>query len=262
LPREEDTVTDRPLVPCRAGQYRFLPGIEPYSSGVVAMPGAEIAHATLQAPVPYRRGFDLIEAHLGALGRPRAALCAIELRIPAPLSFDGFGEFNRGYRAILIAWDLLVDGVNPVARTNVAPVVAPPREPVLYGFSYTLPADAAATPTFVVAGSGELRTGATGPDGIVRRGDTSPDALAEKAAHVMGEQTARLHGLGAGFGDVTAVDVYTPHPLHGFLAAGVLTPMGAAAAHGVHWFLSHPPIAGLEYEMDMRGVRREVRIGR
>ena len=99
-------------------------------------------------------------------------------------------------------------------------------------------------------------------EGIVRRGETSPAAMAEKAAHVMGEQAARLAGLGVDWSDVTAVDVYCPHPLHGFLAAGVLGPMGPAAAHGVHWFLSHPPIAGLEYEMDMRGVRDEIRINR
>jgi hypothetical protein len=256
-------VTDRaPLVPCPAGQYRFLPGIEPYSSGVVAMPGWEIVHAVLQTPVPYREGFRLVEAHLGALGRPRTALCAIELRIPAPLPFEGFAEFNRGYRAILTDWRLLVDGQNPIARTNVAPVVAPPREPALYGFSYTVPADPAASPTFVVAGSGELRPGTMGEEGIVRRGETTPAALAEKAAHVMAEQARRLEGLGAGVGDVTAVDIYTPHPVHSFLASGVLGRMGAAAIHGAHWFLSHPPIAGLEYEMDMRGVRREIRVGR
>ena len=89
-------------------------------------------------------------------------------------------------------WRLLVDGQNPIARTNVAPVVAPPREPALYGFSYTVPADPAASPTFVVAGSGELRPGTMGEAGIVRRGETTPAALAEKAAHVMAEQVRRL----------------------------------------------------------------------
>ena len=56
------------LVPCPAGQYRFLPGIEPFSSGVVAVPGHEITHVTLQAPIPYREGFALIDRHLRALG--------------------------------------------------------------------------------------------------------------------------------------------------------------------------------------------------
>lgn len=250
------------LIDCPDGGYRFLPGIEPYSSGVVAMPGHEIVHATLQVTVPYREGFALIERHLAGIGRPRAALCAIELRIPAPLSFDGFGAFNREYRAILTDWKLLVAGVNPIARTNVAPVVRPPAEPVLYGFSYTCRGERPGPPTFVNAGSGELRNGASSAEGIVRHGETSADALVEKVAQVMGEQAARLAGLGVSWADVTAVDVYCPHSLHGLLAVGVLDPMGPSAAHGIHWFLSRPPIAGLEYEMDMRGVRDEIRINR
>lgn len=252
-----------PPVACSAGQYRFLPGIDAFSSGAVAMPGHDIVHATLQAPVPYREGFALIERHLAALGRPRAALCAIELRSPRPFSFGGFDEFNRGYRAILEDWKLLVDGANPIARTNVAPVVGPPPEPSLYGFGYTVAAEGGApgaTPTFVVAGSGDVR-GRTAGD-IVRRGETSPEALAEKAAYVMQTQQARLAGLGATWADVTAVDIYTPHPVHALLERAILPAMGPAAAHGVHWFLSRPPLEGLEYEMDMRGVRREVRLGR
>jgi hypothetical protein len=78
----------------------------------------------------------------------------------------------------------------------------------------------------------------------------------------MQTQQARLAALGGTWADVTAVDIYTPHPIHGFLADVVLAPMGPAAIHGVHWFPSRPPIEGLEYEMDMRGVRREVRLGR
>ena len=31
-----------------------------------------------------------------------------------------------------------------------------------------------------------------------------------------------------------------------------------AAIHGVRWFPSRPPVIGLEYEMDLRGVAREV----
>ena len=84
------------LLPGPDPSYRFLPGGEPYSSGVVATPGWEMVHATLQAPVPWRQGFAEIERHLRDLGRPRTALGAIELRIPSPLTFGGFAEFNRG----------------------------------------------------------------------------------------------------------------------------------------------------------------------
>jgi hypothetical protein len=239
--------------------YRFLPGGDPYSSGVVATPGWEIVRATLGAPVPWREGGAVIEAHLAGLGRPRTALCAIELRIPTPLTFAGFDGFNRGYRALLGDWGLLVGGDNPVARTNVAPVVGAPAAASLYAFAYTVPG--AGGPTFVAAGAGELRPGATGRAGIVRPDETSPAALREKAVHVMGIMQARLAGLGARWADVSAVDVYTPHPLHGFLATDVLAVMGPAAIHGIHWHLAHPPIAGLAYEMDVRGVRREIRLG-
>ena len=109
--------------------------------------------------------------------------------------------------------------------------------------------------TFVAAGSGELRPGPASRASVVRPDETSADALREKAAHVMGVMQARLTGLGATWADVTAVGVYTVHPLESFLATEVLAAMGPAGIHGVHWYLSHPPIAGLAYEMDLRGVR-------
>jgi hypothetical protein len=113
------------LVPCPAGQYRFLSGIDAYSSRAVAMPGSEITRVTLQAPPPYREGFSLIDHHLRRLGRPRAALCAIELRIPAPLSFHDFGQFNRSYRAILIEWP----PAHPRARVRDGHAGRPARDP-------------------------------------------------------------------------------------------------------------------------------------
>lgn len=233
--------------------YRFLPGIEPYSSGVVAAAGFEVVHVTLRAPVPWREGFARIEAHLRDQGRARTALCAIALRIPAPLSFDGFAAFNRGYRELLGEWGLLVGGQNPIARTNVAPVLGAPAAASLYAFAYTRPAGAPG-PTFVVAGSGELRDRSLEAAGIVRAGDTTPAALREKAAYVMGVMRARLHGLGADWAHVTAIDVYTAHPVHDFLADTILGAAGPASIHGVRWYLSRPPIAGLEFEMDLRGV--------
>jgi hypothetical protein len=65
------------------GNYRYIPGIAPFSSGVVAMPGHQVVHATLRAPLPWRDGFASIDRHLRGQDRPRLALCAIELRSPA-----------------------------------------------------------------------------------------------------------------------------------------------------------------------------------
>jgi len=238
------------------GNYRFLPGISAFSSGVIAMPGHEIVHATLGAPVPWRDGFALVERHLRAQGRTRTALCGVELRSPAPFTFDGFAKFNEGYRALLGEWDILVGDDNPIPRTNVAPVIAAPGEPSLYAFAYTIGGTTLA-PTFVVAGAGEMRDRAQGADGIVRRGDTSPDGMREKARFVMNVMQERMRALGADWRRATAIDVYTAQPIHDYLD-DILRPAGPAAIHGVRWFPSRPPIQGLEFEVDLRGVAREL----
>src|SRR5579872_2161844 len=193
------------------GNYLFLPGIAPYSCGVVAAPGFEIVHVTLRRPGPYRDGFERVEQFLAAVGRPQAALCAIELRSPRPFSFRGFAEFNAAYTAILENWGLYVDGRNPVARTNVAPEVSSPDEPVLYGFSYTRPDEGGEAPTFVVAGAGELPEGVLAPEFIVATGDTSTAGMKTKASFVLDLMENRLLGLGVGWPAVTDANLYTIH---------------------------------------------------
>jgi len=241
------------------GTYRYLPGIPAFSSGVVAATGWEIVHAALRAPLAWRDGFAQIERHLKAQGRPRTALCGIELRSPAPFTFEGFDAFNQGYRALLGEWDILVGEDNPIPRTNVAPTLATPTAPSLYGFAYTIPGSTP-EPTFVVAGAGEMRDRARGAEGIVRRGDTSPDAMREKARFVMGIMRDRLSALGGTWNRVSAIEVYTAMPIDPPLLAEILGPAGAAAIHGLRWFPSRPPVQGLEFEVDMRGVAREITI--
>jgi hypothetical protein len=245
------------LVPNPKGGYSFLPGIDAYSSGVVAEAGFEIVHATFRRLFPYPEGFNLIEGHLQAKGRGREALCAVELRSPAPFTRAGFAEFNRDYHALLEEWGVLVEGQNPVARTNVAPRWLPPREPSLYAFSYTVPADEATGPTFVVAGAGELRGGRLEEAGVVRPGDTSPNAMREKASYVVKAISRRLDALGASWEEVTATSVYSIQPLDEIAGPVVLNAIGPAAVQGLRWYHARPPIDELEYEMDARGVRRE-----
>src|SRR5437867_2972936 len=239
------------------GGYRFLPGINAFSSGTVAMPGHEIVHATLAAPLPWRAGFARIEKHLAGQGRPRTTLCGIELRSPAQFSFEGFAAFNEGYRSVLDEWGILMAGDNPIPRTNVAPVASPPAEPCLYAFAYTAPG-ATPAPTFIVAGAGEMRDRGQGAEGIVRHGETTPDAMREKARFVMGIMQDRMRGLGCDWARATAIDVYSAEAIHGFLVEEILRPAGAAAIHGVRWFPSRPPVQGLEFEVDLRGVAREL----
>ena|SRR5579872_979614 len=241
----------------RGGGYSFLKGISPYSAGVIASPGYGIVHLRLERALPLERGFEAIAAYLESQHRRRHALCGVELRSPRPFSFQGFQEFNRLYVAILERWGILVDGLNPIARTNVAPEGGAPAEPSVYGFSVTLP-EQAAPPSFVIAGAGELPEGSLDPHDVVRRGETSADALREKAHFVMGLMSSRLTGLGTSWAQATATQVYTVHDIHPILPAEILGPMREAAGTGINWHFSRPPIESIEFEMDVRGCRREV----
>jgi len=238
--------------------YRFLPGIAPYSSGVVAMAGYEIVHVTLRRLPYWRDGFALIQRHLREEGLPPQALCAVGLRSPSPLTFEGFAGFNEEYQRLLFESGLLVEGQNPVARTNVAPEQGAPPVPSLYSFAYASPWAESQSDSFVVAGAGELGGGELSARAIVRAGETSPEAMREKAAVVMDTMEDRLARLGVGWRQVTRANLYTVHAIEPLVRSKILGRMGEAALRGVHWYVSRPPILGLEFEMDVRGVRREV----
>jgi hypothetical protein len=188
-------------------------------------------------------------------GRPLTAFGACELRSPAPFTEEGFKAFNEIYIKTLIEWGIMKDGVNPVARSNVCPEIAPPAEPSFHAFSFTVPATDAA-PSFVVAGSGESVEGkANYRDHTVRLGDTSPEGMLEKAKYVLGEMERRMSAFGGSWRDTTGVQVYTVHDIHPFLASEL--GRRGAARHGVTWHFNRPPVVGLDYEMDCRCVHSE-----
>lgn len=239
------------------GNFRFLKGSGPYSSGAVAHSGYEVVHTVFNPLPPLEKAFGLIESHLKAEGRPLHALCGMELRIPKALTFEGFNKFNQPYIKKLKSWDTHVDGLNPVARTNVALEVNPVAVPSVNGFSYTMPSDQKRN-TFVVAGAGELRSSTLAGDEIVRRGDVSEAGLREKAVHVLGIMATRLKGMGVSWADATASDIYCVHDIHPLMAKTILPLLHEGSRHGVRWYFSRPPIIEIEYEMDVRGVRREI----
>lgn len=245
------------LVENKAGNYSFLKGIAPYSAGVVAETGFEIVHVRLSRSAPLKQGFDVIAAHLQAAARPIHAICAMELRSPKPFTFAGFNEFNVGYVEALEKWDLHVDGMNPIARTNVAPAVNAPSEPAVYGFSYTVESNIKRK-TFVVAGAGELPEGVLDPSAVVRAGECSPAAIQEKMRFVVGLMEARLFGLNVTWNNVTVSEVYSMHNIHPFLETELLSHQGNGGAHGITWHYSQPPIESIEYEMDLRGCATEL----
>ena len=238
------------------GNYRFIPGVFQYSGGVAAVPGSEIRRVRFRQPVPLREGFERVAAHIRAAGRPLTAFCACELRSPAPFTEGGFRAFNEIYVTTLREWGLFDGTTNPVARSNVCPEIDPPAEPSFHAFAYTVAAQDAA-PSFVISGSGEAPEG-RGSYGnfIVRRGETNADAMRDKARAVLGEMERRMGLLGSGWADTTATQVYTVYDVFPFLADEIVR-RGAARA-GLTWHFARPPVRGLDYEMDCRGVASEI----
>ena len=238
-----------------AGNYRYVRGVFQYSAGVAAEPGFEIERVRFVRLVPLMDGFAAIAAFLGKAGRPLTALCACELRSPAPFSEAEFDAFNRAYVQPLAAWGLFCDGVNPVARTNVCPEIHAPAEPCLYAFSYTLPSDRG-NASFLVAGTGEAPEGKGNyRDHVICLGDHSTDGLREKARWVLGELERRMVALGFGWERATGTHLYTVYDVHPFLAEEIFT--RDAAPGGLTWHFARPPVKGLDYEMDVRGIARE-----
>ncbi len=235
--------------------YRFIDGVFQYSAGVAALPGHRIERVRFSRPVPLDEGFALIADMLRANNRPLTAFCACELRSPAQFTDQGFLDFNKRYVAVLTEWGVLANGRNPVARSNVCPEIDAPPEPSFHAFSFVVPAPGA-TRSFVSAGSGESMEGnATYRERTVAYQDTSPAGMRLKAEHVMGEMERRMGALGFGWEDTTGVQVYTVHDIHPFLADLVVS--RGAAAHGITWQYTRPPVIDLEYEMDCRRVMVE-----
>jgi hypothetical protein len=240
------------------GNYKFIKGIDPFSSGSVAHPGYEVVHVTFNPFPPLHKGFDLIERHLQSIGRPIHALCGMELRIPKPLSLQGFGEFNQPYIKKLEGWGLPVEGLNPVARTNVAIEVNPVPEPSVFGFSYTVPSQHLGV-TFMMAGSAEVsRAGESGAAEIISHGDVSTAGMRQKAEFVLQTMNERLQEMEVTWAEVTTVEIYTVHNIHPLMETTLLPPLKSANRCGILWHYARPPVVELECEMDARGVYQEL----
>ena len=234
------------------GGFRFIPGVYQYSAGVAAEPGFRLERVRFAEPVPMADGFACIAAVLDAAGRPKQAFCACELRSPAPFTEAGFEAFNRQYGAVLTDWGVFVDGLNPVARSNVCPELHKPPEPGFHAFTFTMPEHGAA-PSFVVAGSGESAEGkGTYRENTVALGDLSPAGLHRKVLWVLAEMERRMAALGFTWAATTGVQAYTVHDLHSVMA-GELVVRGAAR-NGLTWQFCRPPVVDLEFEMDCRAV--------
>jgi len=234
------------------GGLRFAPGGQVFASGAVAEEGHGLVHAILDPWLPLDEAYDFIEAHLRSLGRPMQALCGMELRLPRQLSREEFDAFNQPYVQRLIEWGLLVEGRNPVSRTNVAPAMDPPEQPMLHAFTFSM-SGLDGRRDFVMAGMTE-----TGPGGrIVAAGDTSPAGLREKVRYVVEAVSRRLDGLGRRFDDASHVEFYAALPAEGLVTDLLIPAIDAAGRRGLRWHFGRPPVAGLEVELEARRASRE-----
>lgn len=236
------------------GDFTFIRGIGPFSAGVRAHPGFGIVHRSFKPYASLNRGYDLIERHLNDAGRPMAALCGIQLRIPQPLSREGFEQFNRPYIEKLRGWGLEIDGSNPVTRTNVVLEVNPIAEPSIASFFYTL-ASADDRPNWVISGVPEMMS-RDGAIQIVAAGDTSTEGMQQKTQRVLDVIERHLTELQLNWRQATTVNLYTIHDLHPQLTSMILPRIGAAQI-GVTLHHSRPPVTGLELEIDAWSVCRE-----
>ena len=244
----------------KAGGYRYVPAFFQYSGGIAAEPGYEVERARFAKPLPLAEAFAAVEVYLKSLGRPTTAFAACELRSPQPFTEQGFYEFNKAYVVTLDRWGIYKGGeqpTNPVARTNVCPMYDKPREPVMFAFSYTVPAKPGARGTFITSGAGESRQGGKTPsERIVRLNDTSLEGLREKVEAVWKEMERRLGLLGFSWKDAVTTQAYTVQNI-GHLVGELMAARGAATG-GVVWTYAWPPVVGLEFEMDVRGAAREL----
>jgi hypothetical protein len=239
------------------GGYLYVPGVFQYSGGVAAVPGNEIERVRFAEPVPLKEGFRRAAEVIQAAGQPLQSFCACELRSPAPFDDAGFRSFNETYVGTLKDWGLFELGDNPVARSNVCPELQGPAEPSFHSFAFARRSSKTSERrSFIVSGSAEVPEGTDSyGENAIAAGNTSADGMRAKARWVLGEMERRMMALGTTWQDTTAVQIYSVFDFHSFLADEIVS--RGAARHGVTWHFNRPPLTGLDYEMDCRGISIE-----
>jgi hypothetical protein len=243
----------------RGGDYSYLPGLVFASQAVVANPGSAIERACFPTCLPLAEGFEAAHTALMHLGRPLAALCGFDLRLPAARRLEDFVAFNGDYLERLRSWELLDGDDAPLARTNVAPIRGGLSEPGVLGFSYTVARESPAR-TFVVSGVPEVPDDASGPDDVVRLGESTPDALRVKLEFVTKMLKGRLAALDTEWADDASVHLYSAHDTASALLE-ILDEQDIHPTFGLTWHEAAPPVDLLELEIDVRRYAGERVIG-
>ena len=231
-----------------AGSHRFLPAISPYSAGFAANPGYAITALALRNSRTLEDGFLAIDEELRRRGLPASALAGLQLRSPGAFSFEAFQQFNLAYNTLLNQRNLILDGVNPISRTNVIPVADGPAQPIIEVAFIVHPASNDGGTDFVVAGAGEI-PGELDPKNIVARGDLSPSGMDAKVSCVLEIMNDRLAALGYDGNSPTEVNVYTIHKIPQ-LAGKIAAQLPSVNRYGYTNWITKPPVEEIEFEMD------------
>ncbi|CAN7720914.1 hypothetical protein LJR290_006092 [Variovorax sp. LjRoot290] len=239
-----------------AGSFQFIPG-GLFSLGVAALPGYELHRVRFRQPQALGAGFRVIADYLQKQGRPLTALAACELRSPAALTRADFNKFNNYYVDLLTSLGFSGQIPYPIGRSNLAPLFNPPTECALFAFSFTTPIqqESIAKPVdFVISGKPEIIE--EPPGGVFGGTDVSAEGLIGKAAFIMQALRQRVTSLGAEWSSVNGAQIYTVHPLEAVISS-VFAGSGLTNV-GLTLFPSYPPVLGMEFEVDVRAVSREL----
>lgn len=234
-----------------AGNYKYIvsPG-GPFSSGVAALPGYALRRVRFARPIPMMDGFAFIKTYLEREGRPVMALAACELRSPAPMTREQFQGFNGEYLKTLHQWGCKAGDINPLARSNLAPITEVRSEAMFFAFTYTVP-EAGASGDFLISGFPEIKDG-----GVVGGRDVSLKGLDLKARFVMSTLRERVAALGCDWSKVTGAQIYTVHDIRPLL--DTVFAEDKVSQIGLAWYPAWPPVIGMEFEVDVRSVRTEL----
>jgi hypothetical protein len=193
--------------------------------------------------VPLGEGLEAARRHVESAGRTAVAIAGFELRIPKQLSREGFTAFNAPYVERLAAMGLTSDDGPVTTRTNVAPTVPGVAEPSVHAFTYTVPGRGRTAVAFRLSGAAETRTDGT---------------ATERLATIVDELDERMDELGVRWADATAASIYGPEGTMAAVDAGLLARVGAGGLRGLTWYPCHPPVEGIDYEIDAMGAGTEL----
>jgi hypothetical protein len=251
----EGRVNPPAIFSLEGGNYRYVPAGSVFCAGVLPDTGYEVVHAILTPQLPLASAYAFIESYLKSLGRPVQALCGMELRVPAQMTFDSFRTFNAAYVEQLDKWGLIGGRYSAVCRTNVVPAIDAPSQAVVHAFSYVSPAIGNSV-TFCASGTADIDQRGK----IVAEGETSPAAMKTKLEFVLGVIGNRLAEMELDWSSATQVDLYLVADIPGLWRSTILPAIGIAGSAGVRFHYARPPIVGSEVELEARGLAQELRL--